>query len=256
MWFENIDGFGIGDCEPLNKNKNLKYYNNLISRVDIDIFAGVESRLQWDMVPRSHCLHKLLDLREGARSCHSHNIHEKFSMHQQGGTFLATNTVLGESVKEHGVDETGLGRWSWMKFCGRGATTRVVVAYQPCRTRKRAKNATAAQQRRYWRARNNYQCPRKLFRHQLLEQLRKWRTAGEKLVLLIDANEDMESGPLQKLLRDTDLDMKDAVKQRSGLSGPATWARGSKQIDGVWVTPDLEVNSACFLPFYFGLGDH
>ena len=50
MWYENIDGFGIGDCKPLDKNKNIKYYNNMISRVDIDIHAGVESRLQWDLV--------------------------------------------------------------------------------------------------------------------------------------------------------------------------------------------------------------
>ena len=49
--------------------------------------------------------------------------------------------------------------------------------------------------------------------------------------------------------------MYDAVAKRSGLSGPVTWARGTKQIDGVWVTPDLDVNSACFLPFYFGIGD-
>ena len=100
LWYENIDGFGIGDCEPLSENKNIKYYNNMISRVDIDIHAGVESRLQWDLVPRSHCLWKILDLREGSRCCHGHNVHEAFSIHQQGGTFMATNPVLGESVTE------------------------------------------------------------------------------------------------------------------------------------------------------------
>ena len=63
-------------------------------------------------------------------------------------------------------------------------------------------------------------------------------------------------GQLARMLRTPGLDMRDAVKFRSGIDGPATFIRGSRQIDAAWVTPDIEVNAACFLPFFFGVGDH
>ena len=38
-----------------------------------------------------------------------------------------------------------------MKLAGATTTTKVIFAYQPCKTRKQATQATYAQQRRYWR---------------------------------------------------------------------------------------------------------
>lgn len=46
------------------------------------------------------------------------------------------------------------------------------------------------------------------------------------------------------------------VKYRMEIDGPANFVRGSRQIDAVWVTPDVEISAACFLPFFFGVGDH
>ena len=40
------------------------------------------------------------------------------------------------------------------------------------------------------------------------------------------------------------------------MPGPATFVRGTRQIDAVWTTPDVQVEAACFTPFYFGIGDH
>ena len=50
--------------------------------------------------------------------------------------------------------------------------------------------------------------------------------------------------------------MIDAIHLRSQTPGPHTFVRGSRQIDGAWVTPDVDITAACFLPFYFGVGDH
>ena len=63
------------------------------------------------------------------------------------------------------------------------------------------------------------------------------------------------NGQLARLLRTPDLDMRDA-KSRSGTNGPATFMRGSRQIDVAWVTLDIEIGPACFLLFFFGVGDH
>ena len=72
-------------------------------------------------------LPKLLALREGTKTCSGHNVHEKFTLHQQGGVFMAAMASVSEQVIELGGDEAGLGRWCWMKFQGRQVTTRVVV---------------------------------------------------------------------------------------------------------------------------------
>ena len=66
----------------------------------------------------------------------------------------------------------------------------------------------------------------------------------------------MENGTLARCLSSIDLQMYDVIKARSGIQGPNTFIRGSRQIDGAWATPDINVKAACFLPFFFGIGDH
>ena len=81
---------------------------------------------------------------------------------------------------------------------------------------------------------------------------------GEKIgknILLIDSNEDMANGKLARKLKAAPLEMLDAVKLRSAAPGPPTFVRGSRQIDAAWVTPDVDITKACFLPFYFEIGD-
>ena len=126
----------------------------------------------------------------------------------------------------------------------------------PCTTKKQAVYATIVQQRRYWKLQGNKQCPRKLLQQDLIRQLKEWREQGEKLILLLDSNENMPNGPLSRMLLHPDLGMIDAVQHRSSLPGPHTFIRGSRQIDGAWVTPYVDIDRACFLPFYFGMGDH
>ena len=168
VYFENIDGFRVDPKQSLRNNKNLTYYNNLITRLDIDIVGGAEARTNWGLVPTSHSLQKVLNLREGSRCVSAYNWHEKFLVNQQGGTFVATQSSLMDAYVKCGSDDEGLGQWSWIQLAGKNSTTQVITAYQPCKTRKTAKNATLAQQRHYWRIQGDYHCPRKLFRLQLL----------------------------------------------------------------------------------------
>ena len=83
-----------------------------------------------------------------------------------------------------------------------------------------------------------------------------WREKEDKLILMLDGNEDMENYRLAIMLRHPDLGMQDIFKLRSNTEGPETFVRGSRQIDGAWVTPDIEIRTSCFLPFYFGVGCH
>lgn len=78
-------------------------------------------------------------------------------------------------------------------------------------------------------------------RQALVSQLKEWRNQGEKLILLIDSNENMSGGPLARMLTHPDLAMIDAVHHLTQLDGPHAFVRGSCQIDGAWVTPDIDI---------------
>ena len=257
MYFENVDGLGILPRKPVHDNNSkIKYFNALTNRLEVDVICGVETRTNWPLLPKSHQLQNLLQLREGARVITGHNEHERFSQAQQGGTFMAIKEFNQGIVQSVGKDTTGLGRWCWIKLKGATSTTRIIVAYEACRTRKCAQNATIAQQRRYWRIQGDKRCPRRIFREELVNLITEWREEGDKVVLFIDSNENMEQGQLQRMLQKQEIDMKDAIKERSGCIGPSTFVRGSKQIDAVWTTKDIQIRNACFTPFYFGIGDH
>lgn len=89
-----------------------------------------------------------------------------------------------------------------------------------------------AQQRRYWRLQRDKTCPHKLFRQHLIAQLIAWRNDNEKLVLILDSNENMHSGPLLRLLKGPELEMRNTIYLRSNLPGPPIFVLGSRQIDG------------------------
>ena len=52
------------------------------------------------------------------------------------------------------------------------------------------------------------------------------------------------------------LRMRDLVRERTRKNGPATWFKGSSQVDGAFATPDLDCCAARFLPFWMRMGDH
>ena len=73
--------------------------------------------------------------------------------------------------------------------------------------------------------------------------------------MLVDGNEDLTKQHLDTALR-TKLNMVDIVEERTGVSGPATFCRGSEKIDGAFATRDIECTGARFLPLRDGHGDH
>ena len=126
FYFENVDGFVVPDGNINKKHKNKykqKYLSLLLSRLEVDMFGGVESRLQFDMLPQSKGLNRQLGLHEGSKCRTSHNVHERFGRCQQGGTFIAATEAAGSFATATEADSEGLGRWSWMKLVGETITT-------------------------------------------------------------------------------------------------------------------------------------
>jgi hypothetical protein len=87
--------------------------------------------------------------------------------------------------------------------------------------------------------------------------MKQWRKDGERLILCLDANENIYRGELGRQLTELDgLGMKAVVGEFTTRQLGATYFRGSEPIDGVWATGDITVTNACVMPVGFGVGDH
>ena len=73
---------------------------------------------------------------------------------------------------------------------------------------------------------------------------------------MMDANEHVLDGKLCRQLTMPGIDLVEAVHRYTGLPSPPTFFRGSKPIDGIWVSPELEVEAVSILPFHKDIGDH
>jgi hypothetical protein len=142
-----------------------------------------------------------------------------------------------------------------MTLQGDGVHMRVVY---PCGIGKLNSGTTYQQQRRYFITREkNLTCPQKWFQDDLMRQLEQWRLAGDHLIVCMDANEDIYWKSIGKSLMKTDgLNMSKVVGDFTGRKNGPTFFQGSKPIDGIWATPDVEVTHACVMPAGYGVGDH
>jgi hypothetical protein len=194
------------------------------------------------------------------RSVVAHNVHENIGRVQEGGMrILAFGTITEKiEVDQTAKDGTGLGRWSVMTFRRDGARTRVVCGYNPCYNKAKDNGTSYAQQRRYliMREQDCSSCPRVRFREQLIAQLKQWREQGDRLIVCLDANEDIYRKALGRELTDTEgLALREVVGSFTNKKIGPTFFRGSKPIDGVWATSDITIANVCIMPVSYGIGD-
>ena len=190
----------------------------------------------------------------------AHNVHENIGRVQQGGTSLLLFGHLTEHLdhNESGKDDTGLGCWRVMTLQGDGVRTRVVCGYNPCGNAKLNSGTSYQQHRRFLVTQlKDLTCPRKRFHDDLMSQLEKWREEGDRLVVCLDANEDIYKKSLGKsLTKQEGLNMLEVVGEFTGRKIGPTFFQGSKPIDGIWATLDLVVTHACVMLAGYGVGDY
>ena len=253
----NINGLPM--CKSANpKAERLKY---ILPKYEVDILGLQETCVNWRRFKPSNTIASILRRRtESIRSTHSFNIHETKNIGniQRGGTATVATDMISSYVKGSGSDHTGLGRWSYYLIEGEpGHKTRIVTAYSPCGSQSSGLSTNWKAQVRY--IKNNQlraRDPKKLFQDDLCAALRMWRSQGERIILLMDANDNVHDGKLTRRLAEEGLDLTEAVHAQTEERGPNTHNRGSEPIDGIWYTPELELVSASYLPFDGSLGDH
>ena len=190
----------------------------------------------------------------------SHNVNENISRTQEGGTSLLMfgPTCDYLDFDEEKSDASGLGRWSVMTIKGSDFRTRIVCGYNPCYNNNPNSSTSYQQQRRFFiNKRKDLTCPRTKFREELTALLAKWREDGDRIIVCLDANENIYSKAIGKALSDpAGLAMTEVVGKFTNKKVGATYFRGSNPIDGIWATPDITILNACIMPVGYGIGDH
>jgi hypothetical protein len=112
------------------------------------------------------------------------------------------------------VGSDDLGHWSLMLLKGlAGHKVHIVMAYQPVVQKATMIGSVYQQhQQRYMEEGLPLKTdPIVKFRNDLVTQLQAWRQHHEQLILLIDANENTENGPLNMALSAPGLMMREGV---------------------------------------------
>jgi len=87
--------------------------------------------------------------------------------------------------------------------------------------------------------------------------MKQWRKDGERLILCLDANENIYQGELGWQLTELNgLSMKEVAGEFTARPLGATYFRGSEPINGVWTTGNITMTNACVMLVGFGVGDH
>ena len=262
--YENVNGLRA----QLDGNDKLEKIRTILGDLEADAFAMTEHR---NNLKHKHNRRNGLPqmffsgdiLVKGIWASNKHDNIESFldKRSNEGGTGLVAFGELAShlNMEASGTDATGLGRWSFMEFRGaEGHSTMVVCGYVPCKNNKEDSSTSYQQHRRYFtNVEHREDEPRSRFLSDLTKILSHWKEQGKRLVVCLDANEDVYKDVIGRTLTDEEgLDMQESVLTASGERLTATHFRGSRPIDAVWTTRDIEVTNACAMPIGYGIGDH
>ena len=249
----NIGGLLV----KLNNKKELDL-KNWIKEKDIDIIGIQEPNINWSRCNQNERFtYRMRSMNwRFLRGATSHNKHfDSHSKSMFGGTITAAFEETAQTTTATGSDQTGLGRWSWIKIESKRFTTRIISVYKPNIVKDPEKpGAVYMQHYKYWMSKDKDGCPNEIFEKHLVEQVVKWRAKKEKIVLMIDMNEDVRKAKLTSKLEDAGLIS--PFRQKHGSNQPATFHLGSVPIDDIFVSRDIAVARAGYGAFGDGPGDH
>jgi exonuclease III len=186
---------------------------------------------------------------------HTTNTHQ----YKPGGTLTAVVGKWQSRTTEHGDDERGLGRWSYLKLSSKKKNLVIITAYRP--TQSNGINTNWMQQWLLLR-KQGIQNPDPIteFYNDLRTLLQRWQRQEYEIVLMIDANETIgtKSRGITEIM--VQLNMADLITLHHGIANePNTHLRGSKRID--YILGTQRVQECCtysgILPFHNGYAsDH
>ena len=245
-----------GASTPLRRDKKVNDITRIIDDWDIQGGCLQEIGINWSSLSyeRNMTSWFRLDRRE-AKTNTAHNTNENFEDAQQGGVAQFVCKELSQYAKETEQDFRGLGRWcSWVIYAHPSHKTRVVTAYNLGPATSNYLGTVYQQHLRYIQNNGLDTTPHKLFMTDFLAMVMHWRHAGDRLIIMADMNEHVLQGPLARRL--LQLGLVEATHSSWGETPPNTHVSGTRPIDGIYHSPDIEVIATMQLSFHESVGDH
>ena len=244
--FTNINGIP----ESASHYKNEKIYQ-AIEHNRVDILGMVEINKCWYKMNNKDRWHKrTFGWWESSKSTIGYNTKDSSSSaFQPGGVLLTSINKPAHRITETGQDSSGLGRWVWQKLKGkREMALRIICAYRPCKPSTAGPNTAFSQQQRYMDTKKDTRCPRTAILEDLGKEIKQWLTEGDQIILMMDCNESTTSTSMRRWTES--LGIKEIFLQKHQINSiPPTYNRGTKAIDGIFVSPALEPVKSGYLAF-------
>ncbi len=178
---------------------------------------------------------------------------------QYGGCAALAFKEILPRVVDTSCDPEGLGRWVSQLIEGAaGHNLRYVVGYMPCVNH--GETTVYTQHQEHFRNQKTDREPCQAMLEDFYQALHSWDRAGEKLVVCMDANQDVRTGTLAQMFLDLGFG-KEQITSRHGAYSPPPATQDTntkgKVIDGIWVNFNQGDLRCSFLPFGSGIpGDH
>ena len=135
--YDNASSFNT----RISGNEKVEKAKEVIDELEAYVVCYNEHRVNMKHKENYNILNQLFRGKEAEiRSVVAHNVHKNVGRVQEGGiSMLLFGSLIQQFDVDHsGKDDTGLGRWCYMTFCGsEGIKTRVVCGYNPCYNKKK-----------------------------------------------------------------------------------------------------------------------
>lgn len=211
-----------------------------------DVYAVTETNRHWRNLDEDDKLHARM--RPWFQSLHmslAYNTTERpKNITQYGGVGLFSLDKASHRANSKGSDPSGLGRWSWTKYQGKGGLSlQVVVAY--CPHTKGGDLSVYGQHRHWYHKTGSPRIPRQAFWEDLLAALQQWIHNGDQLIVMGNWNQEIQQIETKYM---APIGLREVLYKRHG-KGPATFEYGSDSIDGIFMTRSLQITQGGYLPF-------
>jgi exonuclease III len=226
-----------------NASGDERLFRSIYER-DIDILCMQEVGCNWSNIPRELSLQSRLNKTFGphdTRSCVKYNVHDLGGTRTQwGGTGIISRGKIKHFTLGVGGDPTGLGRWTWARYRGKGGMIlRVVTIYCPCLNRE-GPLSVWTQHKTFLQMSNDDREPRKAFLEDLENNIQEWIQGGDQVLVCGDLNHNILSRKITTLFQSHN--MSNLIFRKHGsLNAPSTYYKDAegKSVDGMWGTPGL-----------------
>ena len=237
------------------RGNSAEFRANLAQFTDLeaDCITLQELNRVWHRLPeRDRLFERFRGAFEAIHICEGRYKNDSFASGslQYGGTaVLSLDSTAHQIHSSQGrsYDSTGLARWVATRLAGKnGVAVRVVSVYRP------NPNDTGAlsvfmQHLAGLAELNDDRTPLQAFGEDLRAAIEEWRTEGDSIIIGMDLNGDVCDVATKRFFNE--LDLREVITERHGSSAPETYADGSRPVDGIFASRNLDVLACGYLPF-------